>query len=70
MTLDLRSEKCPMNLVRAKLALDKIEVLNTLDIYVDTGESCDNVSQSLLAEGHDVLKIFYKEYVKLIVRKR
>jgi tRNA 2-thiouridine synthesizing protein A len=52
--LDLRGVICPLNFVRTKLALDKIDIGGTLEVVVDHGESAVSVSSSLTAEGHEV----------------
>ncbi|WP_018249267.1 sulfurtransferase TusA family protein [Orenia marismortui] len=52
---DLRGVKCPMNFVKAKVALAPLNSGDILDIYLDEGEPIANVPQSLISEGHEVL---------------
>ncbi len=55
--LDLRNVCCPMNFVKAKLAMDKIKSGDTIEFYLDDGEPIVNVSRSLKDEGHQVLLV-------------
>ncbi|WP_408955586.1 sulfurtransferase TusA family protein [Natroniella sp. ANB-PHB2] len=52
---DLRGVKCPMNFVKAKVAIAPLEPGETIDIYLDAGEPIANVPQSLNSEGHEIL---------------
>jgi|GEM_PF-1093366 len=53
--LDLRKTKCPLNFVKAKLALEKKAIGEQVDIWVLTdAESALNIPQSLRQEGHVV----------------
>ena len=49
--LDLRGVKCPLNFVRAKIALDDSEVGTVLELFIDDGEAYDSVPKSLSEEG-------------------
>ena len=53
--IDLRGVSCPTNFVKAKLALEEIEVGDTARILLDDGEPVKNVPRSLKAEGHKLL---------------
>ena len=55
--LDLLGVCCPMNFVRAKLAIDKISAGERLEILLDDGEPLVNVTRSLKDEGHRVLSV-------------
>jgi TusA-related sulfurtransferase len=56
-TLDLRGTKCPLNFVQTKLALEKLSVGEILGVMILTdGESAINIPNSILQEGHSVLK--------------
>ena len=46
--LDLTSIPCPLNVVKCKLALEKLSVDETLVIYIDKGEPDEMVRKSLI----------------------
>jgi sulfite reductase (ferredoxin) len=52
--LDLRGVACPMNFVKAKLALDKLQAGTVMEVVLDAGEPVTNVFESMLADGHQV----------------
>ncbi|MFN9643776.1 MAG: sulfurtransferase TusA family protein [Cyanobacteriota bacterium] len=52
--LDLRGTPCPMNYVRARLALEGVPVGGWLQLELDPGEPEEMVSQGLRADGHHV----------------
>ena len=69
--LDLRGVCCPMNFVKAKLAMDKIKNGETIEFYLDDGEPIVNVSRSLKDEGHQVLSVVPQDaYFKVLVEKK
>ena len=69
--LDLLGVSCPMNFVRAKLAIEKIGPGERLEILLDDGEPIVNVSRSLKDEGHRVLKVEPENgHFRLLVEKR
>ena len=69
--LDLRGVCCPMNFVKAKLAMDKIKAGDTIEFYLDDGEPIVNVTRSLKDEGHQVLMVTPEEaYFRVLVEKR
>ena len=45
--LDLLSISCPLNVVKCKLALEKLSVHETLIVYLDKGEPEEMVKKSL-----------------------
>jgi len=53
--IDLRGVSCPMNFVKAKLALEEMEIGETARILLDDGEPVKNVPRSLKADGHKLL---------------
>jgi anaerobic sulfite reductase subunit C len=68
--LDLRGVCCPLNFVKAKLAMDKIKSGETIEFYLDDGEPIVNVSRSLKDEGHQVLLVTPESsYFKVMVEK-
>jgi tRNA 2-thiouridine synthesizing protein A len=52
--LDLRGILCPMNFVKTKLFLDKIQPDDLVIVMVDAGEPVESVTQSISAEGHTI----------------
>lgn len=54
MTLDLRGVPCPLNWVRTKLALERLEAGERLVVLLDPGEPLQSVPASARAAGHDV----------------
>jgi TusA-related sulfurtransferase len=55
--LDLRGVKCPINFVRAKIALDDSELGTILELFIDDGEAYDSVPKSLSEEGHQIVSL-------------
>lgn len=55
-TLDLRGVKCPMNYVKAKLALEKLPKGTKLKTIIDLGEPVEMVPKSLKADGYEILE--------------
>ncbi len=53
--LDLRGTPCPLNYVRARLALETLPVGSWLQVDLDPGEPEETVSESLRGEGHQVV---------------
>jgi anaerobic sulfite reductase subunit C len=69
--LDLRGVCCPMNFVRAKLAIDRIKGGDTIEFLLDEGEPIVNVTRSLKDEGHQVLLVTPKlNYFAVMVEKK
>lgn len=53
-TLDLRGVVCPLNWVRAKLALEDLDPGEELTLLLDPGEPIESVPRSAGEDGHDV----------------
>jgi tRNA 2-thiouridine synthesizing protein A len=53
-TLDLTGVVCPLNWVKAKLALEELEAGDQLTLLLDPGEPIDSVPRSAREDGHDV----------------
>ncbi|MDX1920734.1 MAG: sulfurtransferase TusA family protein [Candidatus Caenarcaniphilales bacterium] len=67
--LDLRGVKCPMNYVKAKLALEKQDPESSLELLVDFGESVESVIKSLEKDGYKIEKFVELEgFCSLLVR--
>ena len=52
--LDLRGTPCPMNYVRARLALEALSLGSWLQVDLDPGEPEEMVTMSLRGDGHHV----------------
>ena len=53
--LDLRGVPCPMNWVRARLELERMQVGDVLELQLDEGEPLDSVPRSAEDDGHRVV---------------
>ena len=68
--VDLRGVACPLNFVKAKIALEKIPVGDTLDVLLDDGEPIRNVPASFSEQGHEVLEILQEaDHHRLRIRR-
>jgi len=52
---DFRGVGCPMNFVKTKMELAKLESGQILEIWLDDGAPIENVPGSVMAEGHKVI---------------
>lgn len=70
--VDLRGVKCPINFVKAKVELSKIQSGEEIEFLLDDGAPINNVPGSIKKEGHEVLEIDdnYEGYNRLKVRKK
>ncbi|MHC4483225.1 MAG: sulfurtransferase TusA family protein [Planctomycetota bacterium] len=55
--VDLREIACPLNFVKAKLALEIIPVGEILEVLLDEGEPIRNVPESFVKQGQEVLEV-------------
>jgi TusA-related sulfurtransferase len=55
--LDLRGTPCPINFVRTKLRLEKMEPGSLLEVWLDPGEPMEQVPDSLKMEGYAIEQI-------------
>jgi sulfite reductase (ferredoxin) len=53
---DLRGVACPMNFVKAKLALEQIEIGEVLEVLLDEGEPVRNAPASFAQQGQEILE--------------
>ncbi len=69
--LDLRGIACPMNFVKTKLFIDKVSRGEIIQVLLDGGEPVESVSQSMTAEGHEIISVDSEPegYFKVIIRK-
>ncbi len=68
---DLRGVACPMNFVKTKIELSKLNKGEVLEVLLDPGEPIENVPASVKSEGH---KIIQQEkidnYWRVIIEKK
>ena len=53
-TLDLTGVVCPLNWVKAKLALEELDAGDQLTLLLDPGDPIESVPRSAREDGHDV----------------
>ncbi|MGB2940965.1 MAG: sulfurtransferase TusA family protein [Candidatus Dormiibacterota bacterium] len=53
-TLDLRGTRCPLNYVKTRLQLERMELGATLEVWLDLGEPAEQVPRSLRMDGQEV----------------
>lgn len=53
---DLRGVACPMNFVKTKTELARLQSKEILEIWLDDGEPIENVPGSLREEGHKIIE--------------
>lgn len=68
-TLDLRGTPCPINFVRTKLRLEKMDAGKVLEVWLDPGEPIEQVPDSLRMEGYQIKQLdnrsgFFALYVQ------
>lgn len=70
-TVDITDVVCPVTFVKAKVALEELEVGQILAIRMNDGEPVQNVPRSIKEEGHAILRLIDNEdeTYTLIVRK-
>ena len=69
--VDITDVVCPMTFVKAKVAMEEIEVGQVLAVKMNDGEPVQNVPRSFKEEGQQVLKLIDNENgtYDLIVKK-
>jgi TusA-related sulfurtransferase len=69
--LDLRGVGCPMNFVKTKLFLDKLPPGEMLSVLLDDGEPRESVSESVVAEGHELVESVRQDdgHYRLLIRR-
>ena len=55
--LDIRNERCPMTLVRTRLALDRLNDGQVLRVRLGSGEPAQSVPGQAASLGHEVLEV-------------
>lgn len=68
--LDLRGTPCPINFVRTKLQLEKMNPGLILEVWLDGGEPIEQVPDSLTMAGYEVIdKQEQEDFWKIYVQK-
>lgn len=69
--VDITDVVCPMTFVKAKVAMEELEVGQVLAVTMNDGEPVQNVPRSFKEEGQRVLKLIDNENgtYDLIVKK-
>lgn len=52
--LDLRGVSCPLNYVKTRVALEKVEPGEWLEVWLDHGEPEENVPRSCEEDGYPI----------------
>lgn len=70
--IDFRGVKCPINFVKVKIELSKINSGDKRGFYLDDGDPISNVPKSVETEGHKIVSIDsdYEGYNLLVVEKK
>ncbi len=55
--INLQDEVCPYTFVKSKLALERLESGQVLEVHLGNSESASNVPRSIDLEGHEVLAV-------------
>ena len=55
--VDIIDVVCPVTFVKAKVAIEELEVGQVLSVHMNDGEPVQNVPRSMKEEGHKVLKL-------------
>lgn len=55
--IDLRGIACPLNFVKAKLELEKLETGDILEVLLDEGEPVRNAPASFAEQGQEVIEV-------------
>lgn len=56
-TIDIRGQVCPYTFVRSKLAIEKMNLGEVLEIVTDHKPASENVPRSMENEGQKVLNV-------------
>ncbi len=68
---DLRGVACPMNFVKTKVELSRMQVGDSLTILLDDGEPIDNVPRSVKTEGHEIISEERKaDHWQVVIKKK
>ena len=70
-SLDLRGTFCPLNFIKTKIELDKMQSGEKLEVLLDSGEAVESVPPSIKEEGHTILsQNQVNNYFKILICKK
>ena len=70
LVMDLRGIVCPLNFVKTKIQLDKMNKGQVLEIWIDSGEAIESVPKSVIEEGHEILEqVQVENYFKVLISR-
>ena len=72
-SIDIRGEQCPRTFVKAKLALEKIELGSILNILLDNTSALENLPRAFMYQGQEYIetkRLSDSEWVIRIRRKK
>lgn len=55
--VDITDAVCPMTFVRAKAAIEELEIGQVLKVHLNEGEPMQNVPRSLKDDGQQILRL-------------
>lgn len=68
--MDLRGVECPLNFVKTKIQLEKMQSGEILEVLLDPGEAIESVPQGVIEEGHQILEqLQINDYFKVVIKK-
>jgi sulfite reductase (ferredoxin) len=67
--LDLRGTRCPLNYVKTRLRLERMEAGEAVEVWLDPGEPADQVPRSLRMDGQEVRELESGATVRVLVVK-
>lgn len=56
-SLDLRAFACPLTYVKTRIALERLEPGDTLEVWLARGEPAESVPRSAAEDGHRVVTV-------------
>ena len=56
-SVDLRAYACPITFVKTRIALDRLDPGDVLEVWLSGGEPAESVPRSAAEEGHRVLRV-------------
>ena len=68
--IDITGLTCPYTFVKAKLAIESMEVGQVLEILLDYEEATNSIPNSMRDHGHSVLDVVGPETGRWIIRVR
>ena len=71
LNLDITKERCPMTFVKVKLALEKLEAGDVLEVLLTEGEPLQNVPKTAADQGYLILEttLVKDSIYKVVIQK-